>query len=115
MDIVAKARFVRLSASKAVDLARALRGLRAQEALDKLSASRRKGAVLIRQVLRSAIANAKNNADLPVERLYVREAVVEQGPSLKRYWPRSRGMVSPILRRMSHIRIVLTDENPRAK
>lgn len=115
MEIAAKTRFVRLSASKAVDLARAVRGLPVNQALQTLSASRRKGAVLMLKTLKAAVANAENNAKLAVEKLYVREAAVEQGPSMKRFWPRSRGMVSPVLRRLSHIRFVLTDEKPSAK
>jgi len=115
MDIVAKTRFVRISASKAVDLARAVRGLPVEQAVQKLSFSQRKGAVLMLKTLKSAVANAENNAKLSADKLYVREAAVEQGPAMKRFWPRSRGMVSPILRRMSHFRIVLTDEKLSAK
>lgn len=115
MDFVAKMRFVRLSASKAADLARALRGRPVGQALQLLSFSRRKGAALMLKTLKSAIANAKHHAKLSADQLYVREAAVEEGPRMKRFWPRSRGMVSPILRRMSHIRIVLTDERPSAK
>lgn len=115
MDIVAKTRFTRISASKAVDLARAIRGQPAGRAVQTLACSQRKGAVLMLKTLKSAIANAENNAKLDADKLYVRDAAVEQGPAMKRFWPRSRGMVSPVLRRMSHIRIVLTDENPSAK
>ena len=56
------------------------------------------------------MANAENNAKLSAEDLRVKEALVDEGPALKRYWPRARGMVSPIRRRMSHVTIVLTDE-----
>ncbi|MBP7830069.1 MAG: 50S ribosomal protein L22 [Kiritimatiellae bacterium] len=115
MDIVAKTRYARISASKAADLARAVRGQPVDRAVRTLAGSQRKGAVLMLKTLKAAIANAQNNAKLDATKLFVRDAAVEQGPAMKRFWPRSRGMVSPVLRRMSHIRIVLTDENPSAK
>lgn len=110
MEVRAITKYVRMSPSKARDLARAIQGLPVPKALTVSSASRRKAAFHIRKTLKSAIANAENNADLSAENLYVKEAVIEDGPRLKRWWPRARGMVSPIKRRMSHIRITLSDE-----
>jgi large subunit ribosomal protein L22 len=115
MDIQAKTRFVRLTPSKAHDLARAIRGLPVAQALKVVQFSERKGARQLEKTLKSAIANAENNAKLSAAKLFVRKAVVERGPVMKRFWPRSRGMVSPVLRRMSHIRITLTDEKLPAK
>jgi large subunit ribosomal protein L22 len=115
MEIYAITRFVRLTPSKALDLARALRGLPVSDALKLVEFSERKAAIYIRKTLKSAIANAENNAKLSSENLFVMKAAVEHGPLLKRFWPRSRGMVSPILRRMSHIKITLTDRKPSAK
>ena len=109
MDVTATTRYVRLSPFKARGLVRKLRGKPVNEALKLVEFSPTKAGQLIGKTLRSAIANAANNAKLPVEQLRIKEAVVEEGPRLKRYWPRSRGMVRPILRRMAHIRIVLTD------
>ena len=57
--------------------------------------------------------NAENNAGLAAEKLYVKEAVIEEGPVMKRWWPRARGMVSPIRKRTSHIRITLSDEGKK--
>jgi large subunit ribosomal protein L22 len=62
--------------------------------------------------LKSAVANAENNANLKVEGLVVKEAVVGEGPTIKRMMARARGSGSGILKRTSHIRIVLTDEIP---
>jgi large subunit ribosomal protein L22 len=115
MEIKAITRFVRLSPSKAHDLARAMRGLPVADALRVVEFSERKAGILLLKTLKSAIANAENNAKVSAEKLFVRRAVVEQGPQIKRFWPRSRGMVSPVLRRMSHIKITLTDEKPSAK
>lgn len=109
MDIVATTRFVRISPEKARDLARAIQGKQVPEALRMTDFSERKAAFLIRKTLHSAIANAENNHDLSADALVVREAVVDAGPILKRSRPRSRGMAHPIRKRMSHIRIVLSD------
>jgi large subunit ribosomal protein L22 len=104
-----------MSSSKARDLARAIQGRSVSEALQITEFSERKAATVIGKTLKSAIANAENNRDLSADKLYVRVAAVEQGPALKRWWPRARGSASPILRRTSHVKIVLTDEKPAGK
>ena len=109
MDVTATARFVRLSPLKARDLARRLSGLPVSEALKVTELSPRKAAALIGKTLKSAISNAENNADLQVDALRVKTAVVDEGPRMKRHWPRARGSASPIQKRMCHIRVVLTD------
>lgn len=109
MEIEAKSRFVRISPRKARDLARAITGRPVARALELLEVSERKAAALIGKTLKSAIANAENNHRISADTLRVKSAIVDTGPSLKRYWPRSRGMVSPIRKRTSHIWIVLTD------
>jgi large subunit ribosomal protein L22 len=60
--------------------------------------------------LKSAIANAENNANLRVDKLVVQEAVVGEGPTFKRFQPKARGSAGPIRKRTSHIRIIVTDE-----
>ncbi|MDZ4199743.1 MAG: 50S ribosomal protein L22 [Kiritimatiellia bacterium] len=109
MDITSTTKFARISPTKARDLARAIQGKTVAEALRLTEASERKAAFLIRKTLHSAIANAENNHEKTADALVVREAVVDTGPTLKRSQPRSRGMARPIRKRMSHIRIVLTD------
>jgi len=70
----------------------------------------KKAAFLIGKTLKSAVANAENNANLKPEGLVVKEAIVGEGPTLKRLMARARGSGSRILKRTSHIRIVLSDE-----
>lgn len=115
MDVEAVSKYVRMSPSKARDLARAIQGQPVADALRIADFNARKAGTLLGKTLRSAIANAENNAGLSVDRLVVKRALVEQGPSLKRYWPRARGSASPVLRRTSHIRIVLTEQKPAGK
>lgn len=110
MDITVTQRFVRMSARKVRDLARRMRGLPVAEALKISDFSERKGAFYLGKALKSAIANAENNSKLAVDTLWVRESVVNEGPRLRRFWARSRGAVSPVRKRMCHIRLVLTDD-----
>ena len=109
MDVQATAKFVRVKASKSRDLARRIQGLPVAEALRITDFSERKGARHLGKALKSAIANAENNAKLSVDELKVKRAVIDEGPKFRRYWPRARGGVRPIARRMSHITVVLTD------
>ena len=67
------------------------------------------------KTLKSAIANAENNADLSADKLWVTKAVVENGPTLRRFWPRARGSASPIRKKTSHIFITLSDTKPARK
>lgn len=110
MEVQATTKYVRMSPSKARDLARSIQGLPVPEALRLTQFSERKAAFQLGKTLKSAIANAENNANLSAEDLYVREAVVEEGPRIKRFWPRARGMVSPVQKKTSHIKITLTDK-----
>lgn len=114
MEVYAITKFARMSPEKARDLARSIQGLPVAEALSLTAFTRRKAALLIGKTLRSAIANAENNADLSADDLYVKEALIDQGPIMRRFWPRARGMVSPVKRKMSHIKITLSDEKPAA-
>jgi len=109
MDIVATSRYVRLSPKKARDFARELQGRPVPAALSLTQFSDRKAAVCLGKTLKSAIANAENNHKLSADDLVVKEAVVEDGPRLKRFMAVSRGSAHPIKRRMSHVRIVLSD------
>ena len=110
MQVTSTYRFARVSAFKARDVTRAIQGRSASDALDLLAFSPKKAAALVQKTLKSAIANAENNAELKVDTLLVKEAVVGEGPTLKRFRARARGGASPILKRTSHIRIVLSDE-----
>jgi large subunit ribosomal protein L22 len=80
--------------------------------LDLLAFTPKKAAFLIGKTLKSAVANAENNANLKPDGLVVKEATVGEGPTIKRIMARARGSASPILKRTSHIRIVLSDEIP---
>jgi len=110
MNVHALTKYARMSPAKVNELARAIRGKRASDALDLLKFVPRKSARLLSKTLQSAIANAENNHELSSDDLRVAQAVVEQGPALRRFKAAARGSASPRRRRMSHIRIVLSDD-----
>src|SRR5215469_2800942 len=113
MQVISTYRFARISAFKAREVTREIQGRSASDALDLLTFSPKKAAVLVKKTLRSAIANAENNAELKVDTLLVKEAVVGEGPTFKRFRARARGSASPLRKRTSHIRIVLSDDAPQ--
>lgn len=110
MQVKSIHRNARISAFKAREVTREIQGLPATDALDLLRFIPKKAAGLVHKTLASAIANAENNNNLNVSDLVVQEAVVGEGPTFKRFQPKARGSAGPILKRTSHIRIVLTDE-----
>ena len=110
MEVRSIYRYARISPFKVREVTRAIQGLPVSAALDLLAFTPKKAALLIGKTLKSAVANAENNANLKPDGLVVKEAVVGEGPTVKRMMARARGSGSRILKRTSHIRIVLTDE-----
>src|SRR4030081_1389369 len=110
MEVRSIYRYARISPFKVREVTREIQGLPVSAALDVLAFTPKKAAFLIGKTLKSAVANAENNANLRVDGLVVKEAIVGEGSTMKRMMPRARGSGSRILKRTSHIRIVLTDE-----
>lgn len=114
MEVQALTKYTRMSPKKVREVARSIQGRAAPEALDVLRFIPRKSARLIHKTLTSAVANAENNHNLSADDLVVKLALVEEGPAFKRFRPVARGSAHPIRKRTSHIRIVLTDDAPKA-
>src|ERR1700720_4287454 len=110
MEVRSIYRYARISPFKVREVTREIQGLPVSAALDVLAFTPKKAAFLIAKTLKSAVANAENNANLRVDGLVVKEATVGEGPTMKRMMTRARGSGSRILKRSSHIRIILTDE-----
>ncbi|PNR97131.1 50S ribosomal protein L22 [Petrotoga sp. 9PWA.NaAc.5.4] len=111
VEAQAIAKYVRISPTKARSIANAIRNKDVSEALQILTFSPKKSARLIYKVLMSAIANAENNFGLNAENLYVSEIMINEGPRLKRLWPRSHGRADILQKRMSHIYVTVRDRN----
>jgi large subunit ribosomal protein L22 len=112
MEVRSTYKYARISAFKVREVTREIQGLPVSAALDLLAFTPKKAAFLIGKTLKSAVANAENNANLKPDGLVVKEATVGEGPTIKLIMARARGSASPILKRTSHIRIVLSDEIP---
>ena len=110
MEVRSIYRYAKISPFKVREVTREIQGLPVSAALDLVAFSPKKAATLVNKTLKSAVANAENNANLKVDGLVVKEAVVGEGPTMKRMMARARGSGSRILKRTSHIRIILTDE-----
>lgn len=105
----AQARTVRIAPRKARLVIDLIRGKNVAEALAILQFTPRGASPIITKVLKSAIANAEHNYDLDAQNLYVSEAFVNEGPTLKRFRPRAKGQASPINKRTSHITVVVKE------
>src|SRR5437588_8867493 len=110
MEVRATYRYAKISPFKAREITREIQGLPVSAALDVVAYSPKKASALINKTLKSAVANAENNANLRVDGLVVKEATCGEGPTQKRMMARARGSGSRILKRSAHIRIILTDE-----
>jgi large subunit ribosomal protein L22 len=106
----ATAKYVRVSPRKAGDVATLIRGKKVSEAKAILMLSPRAAAKLVGKVLDSAVANAENNHDLDADDLYVVQAYVNGGPTLKRFRPRAMGRASSIRKRTSHITVCVDEK-----
>ena len=112
MEVRSIYKYARISPFTVREVTREIQGLPVSAALDLLALTPKKASFLIGKTLKSAIANVENNANLKPDDLVIKEAVVGEGPTLKRMMARARGSGSRILKRTSHIRIVLSDEIP---
>ena len=115
MQTIAKLKSVRISSRKARLVADQVRLMPVGAALTLLKFSPKKAAVLIKQVLESAIANAENNQGADVDELKISEITVNEGPTLKRFSPRAKGRANQVLKRTSHIVVTVSDESGSAK
>ena len=111
MEVQALTRYARMSPKKVREVTRQIQGRKAPAAVDLLTLIPRKSARLVLKTLKSAIANAENNpkVNLTADQLIVFRALVENGPVLRRFKAGPRGSAMPRRKKMSHIRIVLTD------
>ncbi len=109
MESRAVAKYVRIAPRKVRVVMNLIRGKNVAEAFAILKFTPKVGADAIEKVLRSAVANAENNFDMDVDKLYVSSCFVDQGPTLKRIHPRSRGQAFKILKRTSHITVVVEE------
>ena len=109
MEVRAVTRYVRISPRKARLVTELIKGKPVEEALTTLKFVPKKGARLVRKTLRSAVANAEQNPNIDVDSLFIKRIYVDEGPSMKRWRPRAMGRATRILKRSSHITVILDE------
>jgi large subunit ribosomal protein L22 len=109
MEVFAQYRQARASAQKVRLVANLVRKQTVQKALYILDYSPKKAAFLIKKVLKSAIANAEHNNGADIDNLKIKKIFINEGPTMKRMMPRAKGRADRILKRTSHITIVVSD------
>jgi large subunit ribosomal protein L22 len=109
MEIVAKARLMRIGPLKVRIVADLIKRKNVNDALGILEFTPKKGAFILKKLLDSAIGNARQKKYVDVDTLYVKNVVVDEGPAMKRFMPRAMGRATPIRKRMSHVTLVLEE------
>lgn len=112
MEIKAFLRYLNISPRKVRLVTKELKGKKALEAVELLDFVRKRGALPVKKLLLSAIANARHNFKIPEDNLFIKEIAVDEGPMHKRVRFESRGRVHYIRRRTSHLRVVLEEIEP---
>lgn len=110
MEAKAVGKYIRISPQKARLVADVVRGMGVDKALTTLRFMPKKGAGILRKVIESAVANATQNDQIDVDTLYIKKIFIDGGPSLKRISPRAMGRATGIIKRTSHITVVLDEE-----
>jgi len=111
MEVRAVSKYVRISPQKVRKVVGDIKGIPVEIGLQKLKFMPQKAANILEKVIRSAVANADQNADIDIDMLVIRNITADQGPSLKRWKARARGRGTRILKRTSHITVILAEEN----
>jgi len=109
MEVKATTRYTRISPFKLRLPINEVKGKNAAQALTLLKFMPLKAAGIIYKTLQSAIANAEHNNELDVDKLIVKNIIVDHGPTMKRFRPRARGRASRILKRSSHLTVIVED------
>ena len=109
-EVRAAARYVRISPQKVRKLIGSIKGKTAEAGLDILKFMPQKAAHIVEKVVRSAVANADQHPDIDVDALVIRNIIADPGPTLKRFRARARGRGTRILKRTTHITVVLDED-----
>jgi large subunit ribosomal protein L22 len=110
MEVRAVSKYVRISPRKVQKVIGAVKGKPVENGIQILKFMPQKAASILEKIVRSAVANADNNADVDIDLLVIRNIIADQGPTLKRWKARARGRGTRILKRTSHITVILAEE-----
>lgn len=110
MEVRAVLKYVRVSPRKVRKIVDAVKGEDVEDGLNRLKFMPQKAAKILEKIVRSAVANADQHPDIDVDSLVIRNITADQGPTLKRFRARARGRGTRILKRTSHITVVLAEK-----
>ena len=110
MEVRAVSKYVRISPRKVRKVIDAVKGKPVESGLQALQFMPQKSANILEKILRSAVANADQNADIDVDMLIIRNIIADQEPTLKRWKARARGRGTRVLKKTSHITVILAEE-----
>ena len=109
METRAYLKGTRLSPQKAALVADQIRGKKVDEAMDFLVFNKQKGSAVIKKLLESAIANAENNNNLDIDKLFIKEVYVGKSLTMKRFRPESKGRANRIIKPFSRLTVILEE------
>jgi large subunit ribosomal protein L22 len=109
MAAKAVAKYIRVSPQKARLIMDQVRGKKVEEALNMLSFAPQKGAFVLKKLINSAVANAEQNLNMDVDKLYIKRIFADEGPTLKRFRARAMGRATRIRKRTSHLTVILDE------
>ncbi len=110
MEVKAVAKYIRISPRKVRILVDGIKGKPVEKGLDTVRFMPQKAAGILEKLIRSAVANADQDPSIDVDSLIIRNVIVDGGPTLKRFKARARGRGTRILKRTSHITVILAEE-----
>jgi large subunit ribosomal protein L22 len=111
MEVRAVAKYMRISPNKVRMLTGAIKGKPVEKGIEILKFMPQKASGILEKIVHSAVANADQNPDIDVDALVIQNVIVDGGPTLKRFRARARGRGTRILKRTSHITVILADES----
>jgi large subunit ribosomal protein L22 len=109
MAAKAVAKYIRVSPRKVRLIMDQVRGKKVEEAVNMLSFAPQKGAFVLKKLINSAVANAEQNLNMDVDKLYIKRVFADEGPTLKRFRARAMGRASRIRKRTSHLTVILDE------
>lgn len=110
MEVAARLKYARISPQKVRLVADQVRGKPVEQALQVLTFSPKKAAAIIKKVLESAIANAEHNEGADIDELKVSTIYIDEGPTMRRWQARAKGRVNHIIKRTSHVTVMVGDK-----
>ena len=109
MEVKAELKYARIGVLKTLPVVNLIRGKDVHQAVQILSVQNRKASKLIYKLIQSGVANAEKKQTIDVDKLYVKSICVNRGPHRHSFMPRARGSASPIIKKTSHISVVLSE------